>query len=180
MHVLLAPAFMQLSRSALIMGPPAQMQAHQSPGELFQLWRSGRASLILVAFSWMLGQVGEALEVQPGEEFRVALLEAQKVCLSYSPLCPSSSHLRCRRQPSTVVAGSQGHRLCSSEAGETLNPIKDLPSRSPTLDRLENGRGMESPHISTRRCLLVVVVGAAWMQAWNIGRQRCFPGMWML
>lgn len=37
----------------------ALLQAHQSPGELLQLWRSGKASLIFVAFSWMLGQVGQ-------------------------------------------------------------------------------------------------------------------------
>ena len=35
--------------------------------------------LLMVAYSWMLGQVGDALGVQPGEEFRVALVEAQKV-----------------------------------------------------------------------------------------------------
>ena len=35
--------------------------------------------MLMVAYSWMLGQVGDALGVQPGEEFRVALMEAQKV-----------------------------------------------------------------------------------------------------
>ena len=51
----------------------------QSTGELFKLWREGKVPLLMVAYSWMLGQVGDALGVQPGEEFRVALMEAQKV-----------------------------------------------------------------------------------------------------
>ena len=51
----------------------------QSTGELFKLWREGKVPLLMVAYSWMLGQVGDALGVQPGEEFRVALVEAQKV-----------------------------------------------------------------------------------------------------
>jgi len=52
----------------------------QAPGELFKLWRAGKVPLLFVAYSWMLSQVGDALGVQPGEEFRVALLEAQQVC----------------------------------------------------------------------------------------------------
>ena len=51
----------------------------QSTGELIKLWREGKVPLLMVAYSWMLGQVGDALGVQPGEEFRVALVEAQKV-----------------------------------------------------------------------------------------------------
>ena len=51
----------------------------QSTGELIKLWREGKVPLLMVAYSWMLGQVGDALGVQPGEEFRVALMEAQKV-----------------------------------------------------------------------------------------------------
>ena len=54
------------------------MQVQSTP-ELFRLWREGKAPLLMVAYSWMLGQVGDALGVQPGEEFRVALMEAQKV-----------------------------------------------------------------------------------------------------
>ena len=54
----------------------------QSTQELFKLWREGKAPLMMVAYSWMLGQVGDALGVQPGEEFRVALMEAQKVQFS--------------------------------------------------------------------------------------------------
>ena len=54
----------------------------QSTQELFKLWREGKAPLMMVAYSWMLGQVGDALGVQPGEEFRVALMEAQKVHFS--------------------------------------------------------------------------------------------------
>lgn len=52
----------------------------QAPGELFKLWRAGKVPLLFVAYSWMLSQVADALGVQPGEEFRVALLEAQQVC----------------------------------------------------------------------------------------------------
>ena len=51
----------------------------QSTGELIKLWREGKVPLLMVAYSWMLGQVGDVLGVQPGEEFRVALVEAQKV-----------------------------------------------------------------------------------------------------
>jgi pheromone shutdown protein TraB len=51
------------------------------------MWRLGQVPLMSVAYSWMLEQVGDALGVQPGEEFRVALLEAQQVC----PLCPACS-----------------------------------------------------------------------------------------
>lgn len=58
----------------------------QAPGELFKLWRAGKVPLLFVAYSWMLSQVGDALGVQPGEEFRIALLEAQQVC-SICPLC---------------------------------------------------------------------------------------------
>ena len=51
----------------------------QSGPELFKLWREGKAPLLMVAYSFMLGSVGDAVGVQPGEEFRVALMEAQKV-----------------------------------------------------------------------------------------------------
>ena len=34
------------------------------------------------AYCYLLGQIGDALEVMPGEEFRVALQEAAKVALS--------------------------------------------------------------------------------------------------
>ncbi|CAL8462238.1 g1769 [Coccomyxa elongata] len=50
-----------------------------APGELFKLWRAGKVPLLFVAYSWMLSQVADALGVTPGEEFRVALLEAQQV-----------------------------------------------------------------------------------------------------
>ena len=62
----------------------------QSTGELIKLWREGKVPLLMVAYSWMLGQVGDALGVQPGEEFRVALVEAQKVGgLVQTPLLPT-------------------------------------------------------------------------------------------
>lgn len=51
-----------------------------APQELFKLWRAGKVPLLFVAYSWMLSQVADALGVTPGEEFRVALLEAQQVC----------------------------------------------------------------------------------------------------
>ena len=66
----------------------------QSTQELFKLWREGKAPLMMVALSWMLGQVGDALGVQPGEEFRVALMEAQKVQFSGCS-CGIGSHVLC-------------------------------------------------------------------------------------
>lgn len=44
------------------------------------------------AYSYLLGQIGDAVEVMPGEEFRVALQEASKVlqmsvgCHAVSPV----------------------------------------------------------------------------------------------
>ncbi|BDA46100.1 TraB domain-containing protein [Coccomyxa sp. Obi] len=56
-----------------------KQEVQAPPGELFNLWRAGKVPLLFVAYSWMLSQVADALGVTPGEEFRVALLEAQQV-----------------------------------------------------------------------------------------------------
>lgn len=85
----------------------------QSTQELFKLWREGKAPLMMVAYSWMLGQVGDALGVQPGEEFRVALMEAQKV--QFSGLHP--------RDWSHVYVG-----LAASAAGITCHIAMCMPS----------------------------------------------------
>lgn len=50
-----------------------------STKEMYQSWRAGHTSLLAVVYSWMMSSVGDALEVAPGEEFRVALREAQQV-----------------------------------------------------------------------------------------------------
>ena len=46
--------------------------------------RAGSAQCLMLqaAYSYLLGQVGDTLEVMPGEEFRVALQEAVKVTLA--------------------------------------------------------------------------------------------------
>jgi hypothetical protein len=49
----------------------------------------------------MLGQVGEALDVQPGEEFRVALIEAQRVHACCC--CPTSLPSPSRRAQLAVL-----------------------------------------------------------------------------
>lgn len=36
-------------------------------------------AVLQAAYGYLLGQVGDALEVMPGEEFRVAVQEASKV-----------------------------------------------------------------------------------------------------
>ena len=66
----------------------------QSTGELIRLWREGKVPLLMVAYSWMLGQVGDVLGVQPGEEFRVALVEAQKVGDDVQTICCRQARLQ--------------------------------------------------------------------------------------
>ena len=88
----------------------------QAPGELFKLWRAGKVPLLFVAYSWMLSQVADALGVQPGEEFRVALLEAQKVrclccprrrtchlCVPCRNLCLGADYVQGHWQLSTAI-----------------------------------------------------------------------------
>ena len=50
-----------------------------TPSQLFHEWYHGRAPLLAVLYSWGLSQVGNSLDVLPGEEFRVAVQEARKV-----------------------------------------------------------------------------------------------------
>lgn len=47
--------------------------------QAFAAWRKGDYSTFQAAYGYLLGQVGDALEVMPGEEFRVAVHEASKV-----------------------------------------------------------------------------------------------------
>ena len=71
------------------------MQA-ASTKEMFDSWRAGNTSLLAVVYSYMMSCVGDALEVAPGEEFRVALREAQQVSWEASlPLAPEV----CLRRP---------------------------------------------------------------------------------
>ena len=94
------------------------MQAHQSPGELFQLWRSGQGvthtgGLLLDAG----GKWARHLRCSLGEEFRVALLEAQKV---RSP-CPSPCNnlsLQAAAAPNACMRGLLGlTKQCLSVIG---------------------------------------------------------------
>ncbi len=50
--------------------------------DLWQLWRRGEAPMVTCMYSWLLSQVGDSLNVLPGEEFRVALREAQVVSMA--------------------------------------------------------------------------------------------------
>ncbi|KAL3148336.1 hypothetical protein ABBQ38_013794 [Trebouxia sp. C0009 RCD-2024] len=47
--------------------------------QAFAAWRTGASTPFQAAYCYLLGQIGDALEVMPGEEFRVALQEASKV-----------------------------------------------------------------------------------------------------
>lgn len=47
--------------------------------QAFALWRHGDSTTFQAAYGYLLGQVGDTLEVMPGEEFRVAVEEAGKV-----------------------------------------------------------------------------------------------------
>ncbi|KAK9806486.1 hypothetical protein WJX73_002146 [Symbiochloris irregularis] len=50
-----------------------------STKEMYEAWRAGRTTLLAVVYSYMMSCVADALEVAPGEEFRVALREAQQI-----------------------------------------------------------------------------------------------------
>ena len=47
--------------------------------ELLQQWKEGKMNGFGVVYSWFLAKAANNLEVFPGEEFRVAAREAEKV-----------------------------------------------------------------------------------------------------
>ncbi|KAK9817743.1 hypothetical protein WJX72_001538 [[Myrmecia] bisecta] len=60
---------------------PAEPEKHEKLQlrELVASWRAGNTTLFQIVYAFMLRQLGDAVEVQPGEEFRVAVLEALEV-----------------------------------------------------------------------------------------------------
>lgn len=59
-------------------------------GEMVAQVRQGQATVFQVAYAWLLARLAEHLEVMPGEEFRVALQEAQacgaRICFGDRPV----------------------------------------------------------------------------------------------
>ena len=88
-------------------GLPAQPA---SSAEAFAAWRRGEGSLLLCVYSYLMTSVSAAVEVSPGEEFRVALQEARQAGPQPSMLmcaglvvCPSGG-----REPAKRAGGSMG------------------------------------------------------------------------
>ena len=65
-------------RSAMLRSDASKAEARSLASALGD-WRSGRVTLLMALYSWMLGQAGDALETAPGEEFRVAVAAAASV-----------------------------------------------------------------------------------------------------
>ena len=52
-----------------------------SSSETLAAWRKGQGTLLSLLYAFFLSSAAGALEVAPGEEFRVALIEAKQVAL---------------------------------------------------------------------------------------------------
>lgn len=72
-----------------------------STREMYDSWRAGKATLLAVVYAYMMSCVGEALEVSPGEEFRVALREAQQA----SQYLPKATALAFHCPTTAALAG---------------------------------------------------------------------------
>jgi pheromone shutdown protein TraB len=97
--------------------------------------RSGRTSAFQGIYSWLLARVGNDLDVSPGEEFRIAVKEAQKigacVVLGDRPLSITLSRLwsalslweKCRLLGTLVWTGMS--MLDSDEMRSEIEKMKD-------------------------------------------------------
>lgn len=155
-----------------------------STKEMYQSWRAGHTSLLAVVYSWMMSSVGDALEVAPGEEFRVALREAQQsgarivlgdrlvsvtLARTWAAL---SAWQKVRFVTELLITGisvpsNEIEKLLSSmeEADVLTDAIKEMGATYPTLiDTLLRERNLYMVHIlrrlASRADRVVAVVGA--------------------
>ena len=100
--------------AARLIGLPAVQPA--SSAEAFAAWRRGEGSLLLCVYSYLMTSVSAAVEVSPGEEFRVALQEARQVGMVRQPRWPGAAQ---SHAPAAAVPGRSQepswalHSLCS-------------------------------------------------------------------
>ena len=65
-----------------------------SGSETLAAWRRGEGSLLALLYSYFLASAAGAVEVAPGEEFRVALIAAKQVGSLSTTISASAGHAR--------------------------------------------------------------------------------------